>query len=81
MNIGIFLLERFSKWLVGGVAFESSKRITGTLENADLKGYEKKEIAKDELKKLGYSLTSFLLNSAIELAVIYIGLQAGKKNG
>lgn len=81
MNIGLFLLERFSKWLVGGVTFESSKRITQALENADLKGYEKKEIAKTELKKLGYSLTSFLLNSAIELAVIYIGLQAGKKNG
>lgn len=81
MNIGIFLLDKFSKWLVGGVAFESSKRVTTALEDSNLKGYEKKEIAKTELKKLGYSLTSFLLNSAIELAVIYIGLQAGKKNG
>jgi hypothetical protein len=81
MKVWLILLDKFAKWCVGGVPFESAKRVTAALDNASITGPQKKEIAIHELKTLGYDLTSFLLNSAIELAVIYIGLQAGKKNG
>ena len=81
MKIGLFLLDKLAKWLVGGVPFESAKRVTAALDSAELTGPQKKAIAIDELKKFGYGLTSFLFNSAVELAVIYIGIQAGKKNG
>ena len=79
MNITLFLLDKLAKYLVGGVPFESAKRVAADLDNKDLTGAEKKEAAKKELISFGYSLSSFLLNSAIELAVIYIGAKAGKK--
>ncbi len=71
MNIVSLVIERFSKFMLGGVAFESVKRIVAALESETLSNTEKKDKALSELLKLGYGLTEEALSVAIWLAVRY----------
>lgn len=71
MNIVSLIIERFSKYFLGVVAFESVKRIVAALESETLTNSEKKDKALAELLKLGYGLTEEALSVAIFLAVRY----------
>lgn len=76
MKVLPVIIEKFAKYRVGGVVFESAKRITESLDNKDLSNEEKKAIAVGQLKAYGYELTGFLFNLAIELAVDYLRAKA-----
>jgi len=78
MKINAIAINSFAKWLVGGVPFESAKRIVAGLNDRDMTGEMKRGLALEELKALGYSLAGFLMNLAIELAVAYMK-EIGKK--
>lgn len=66
-----FIIGNFAKWLVGGELFSSAKEIVGLLNNEDLTGTEKKEKAINSLKSVFSKLGTFMLNIAIELAVVW----------
>lgn len=76
MKITPFVIEIFAKFIVGGVPFESMKRIVTGLENKSITNESKRFIAIDEFKKMGYALAGVLVNLAVELAVIWLKSKA-----
>jgi len=72
MKIAPMAINSFAKWLVGGVPFESAKRIVQDLNNTNMTGAQKRDAAFHELGLLGYSIAGHLLNLAIELAVAWL---------
>lgn len=75
MSIKGIIIEKFAKWYVGGVPFESMKRVVGIVANLELTNKQKKAKAIDEIEKLGYALGDFLLGIGIELALGYLKAQ------
>lgn len=78
MNIKAEIINRLAKFLIGGVPYESAKRIVRDVERTDLKGTAKKEAAMTDLKELGYQLTKFGLSVAIELAWMWLETMANR---
>jgi len=72
MKLAPLIIERFAKWIVGGVPFESAKRIVTAAADTGLPGEVKRAIAFAQLTALGYDLAGFLINLAIELAVAWL---------
>jgi len=78
MSIKGIVIEKFAKWYIGGVHFESIKRVVAGLMDSSLSGQAKQVIAINEIKKFGYDLSNFLINLGIELALGYLKAQANK---
>jgi len=78
MNIKGIIIEKFAKWYIGGVHFESIKRVVASLMDSSLSGQAKQVVAINEIKKFGYDLSNFLINLGIELALGYLKAQANK---
>ncbi|MFZ2172340.1 MAG: hypothetical protein WAW61_22230 [Methylococcaceae bacterium] len=72
MKITPIIIERFAKFIVGGVPFESMKRIVSGLDNKSVSNENKRFLAIDEFKKMGYALAGALVNLAVELAVVWL---------
>jgi hypothetical protein len=72
MNIKAIIIDQFAKQLVGGVVFESAKRIASALDNKEFAGKEKRELALKELGNLGYAAASWVISLAVELAVAWL---------
>ena len=78
MNIKALIIERFAKFMIGGVPFESMKRIVADYNDADMTGAQKREAATQEFLTMGYALAGVLINLAIELAVVWLRSREGK---
>ena len=78
MSVKGIVIERFAKWYIGGVHFESIKRVVASLMDSSISGQAKQTIAINEIKKFGYDLSNFLINLGIELALGYLKAQAYK---
>jgi hypothetical protein len=78
MNIKATAINLFANQIIGGREFGAAKDIVATLDNKDLPNEEKRQIAVERLKTLGYALAGFLINLAVELAIAYLRTQAGK---
>ena len=78
MSIKGIVIEKFAKWYIGGVHFESIKRVVASLMDSSLSGQAKQVVAINEIKKFGYDLSNFLINLGIELALGYLKAQANK---
>jgi hypothetical protein len=76
MSIKGIIIEKFAKWYVGGVPFESMKRTVAIVSDLELTNKQKKAKAISEIEKLGYALGDFLLGIGIELALGYLKAQA-----
>lgn len=72
MKLMPFIIEKFAKFIVGGVPFESMKRIVLGLSSAAFSGDQKRELAINEFKTFGYDLANFIINLAVELAVSWL---------
>lgn len=72
MKLTPIIIERFAKFIVGGVPFESMKRIVAGLENEKITNENKRFLAIDEFKTMGYALAGVLVNLAVELAVLWL---------
>jgi len=79
MSIKGIIIEKFAKWYVGGVAFESMKRIVSSLMDSDLTNKQKKAKALSEIAEMGYALGDFLLDTGIQLALGYLKSQPKSK--
>ena len=81
MKILPILIELFAKKALGkngGVYFEGFKHVVQIAESSDLKGEAKAQLALEEFKKFGYSLTKLALNIGLELAVMWLTATLGK---
>jgi hypothetical protein len=72
MKITPIAINSFSKFIVGGVPFESMKRIVSGLNDNNLTGEQKRNAAIDEFMTLGYALAGWLVNLGVELAVAWL---------
>jgi len=72
MSVKGIIIEKFAKWYVGGVPFESMKRVVNSLWDASLTNKQKKAKAVAEVEALGYALGDFLLDTGIQLALGYL---------
>lgn len=72
MNVLPIIIDRFAKLIIGGVPFESMKRIATDANNSLLTGSEKREAVRREFCTLSYDLAEFLINLGLELAVTYL---------
>lgn len=78
MNIKAIVIERFAKFMVGGVPFESMRRVVADYNDADMTGAQKRVAATKEFLTLGYALAGVLVNLALELAVVWLRSQESK---
>jgi len=78
VNIKSIIIERFAKFMVGGVPFESMKRVVADYNDADLTGAQKRVAVTKEFLTLGYALAGVLVNLALELAVVWLKNQEAK---
>jgi hypothetical protein len=72
MKIAPIAINSFAKFILGGVPFESMKRIVSGLSDKDLSGAQKRNAAIDEFVTLGYALAGWLVNLGVELAVAWL---------
>ena len=72
MNIRQAIIESFARWLIGGSAFAELKRLVLDIAPVkDLTGAEKRDAVLDEFAGLGYSLAGSLVNTGLELALVW----------
>lgn len=72
MNIRQAIIESFAKWLIGGAAFAALKRMVLDIAPANnLTGAEKRDAVLNEFAGLGYSLAGSLVNTGLELALVW----------
>jgi hypothetical protein len=76
MKVAPIIIERFATWLIGGVPFQSAKRIVAALNDKDMSNTAKRYKAVSELESLGYEIGELLVNLAIELAVAWLKSKA-----
>jgi len=78
MKITPLIIERFAKFIMGGVPFESMKRIVADHNNATMYGSEKRRAVLNEFASLGYSLAESMINLGLELAVVWLKSKQSK---
>ncbi len=76
MKLTPFIIERFAKFVMGGVPFESMKRIVADVNNSAMSGSEKRQAVLNEFASLGYALADCLINLGLELAVAWLKSKA-----
>lgn len=72
MKVTPFIIEKFAKFIMGGVPFESMKRIVSSFDNKELTGEQKRQNAINEFVTIGYALANWLVNLGLELAVAWL---------
>ncbi len=73
-----FLLNRVINWMVGGELFTQIKEIVTGLGEEDVPGEEKRATAKRRILAIGTSVSTFLVNLAIEAAVVLLKSKQAK---
>jgi hypothetical protein len=68
----IFLLKRVVNWLVGGELFSQIIEIVEGLANETISSEEKRATAKRRIRAIGSSVSEFLINLALEAAVVIL---------
>ena len=73
-----YMLEKIVAWLVGGSLFEDIKQVVVTLMNSEMPGERKREIALRRIKAMAADSATFMLNLAIEAAVVVLKQESNK---
>ena len=81
MNMKSYMLDKVIGWIIGGDIFMDIKNIVMGLLEEDIPGNEKRAKAIRQAKALGTTLATFLLNLAIEAAVMLAKEQQLKARG
>lgn len=72
MNLTPFIIDRFAKFAMGGVPFESMKRIVADVNNSAMSSAEKRQAVLQEFASLGYALAQSMVHLGLELAVAWL---------
>lgn len=78
MKVTPFVIDRFAKFAIGGVPFESMKRIVADVNNSALSSAEKRQAVLHEFASLGYALAQSMVRLGLELAVAWMKSKAEK---
>ena len=81
MDLKLFFLNNIIKWLIGGELFNYIRSWVEVVNNEDLTGEEKRAKVLAEVKKLGGTVATFLVNLAIEAAVTSLKAKLGELDG
>ena len=73
-----YMINKAVGWLVGGSFFTQIKGIVATLAGEDKTGDQKRASAIKQAKTLAGDTASFLINLAIEAAVVILKSKASK---
>lgn len=79
MNITQIAINSFAKFLIGGDRFARVIATVKRVEDPDLSGRAKRELAIAQIEQIGIEIGGWLLNLAIELAVAYVRQKADSK--
>lgn len=72
MRVMRVVIESFAKWFIGGVPFQAMKAIVSSLDDRELSGSAKREVALEQFSAIGYSLAAWAVNLLLELAVAWL---------
>ena len=78
MSLKTTAISAFAKFLLGGSIFTRVIGVINRLDDEDLTGAQKKELALKEFKTIGLEITGFIANLAVEIGVLYLRSLAGK---
>jgi len=78
MEFKLMILEKVTSWLVGGGLFDFIKNEVEIINDTTMTGEEKRKMVQDEAKKFFGDTTMFLINLAIEVAVVILNEKAGE---
>lgn len=68
-EIKLTMLEKLVAWLTGGQAYRQIKAVVETFMDADIPGEEKRKKVQSIVMPLFHSVSSVIINIAIEVAV------------
>ena len=78
MDFKLYVLEKTVKWLVGGDLLAFIQKEVEAVNNENLTGEEKRRLVIKEAKKFFTGAGTFLINLAIEVAVLILKAQIGE---
>ena len=81
MDIKIAIIERATKWLVGGSLFDFIKAQVETAASMDISGEEKRVKVLEDTKRFFGSVLTVFVNIAIEVAVLALKSKVGDLDG
>lgn len=64
-----YIIERFARFLLGGLTFSRIKGVVERLADSSLSGEEKRQLAFKTILDIGIDISTWLINLGIELAV------------
>lgn len=80
MDYKAYALDKATSWVVGYNLFERIKELVNSLMNDSTKsGSEKRQYVLDELRDWAGDFASFIINAAIEVAVVLAKRKLGIK--
>lgn len=79
MALKATIISSFAKIILGSSLFDRIKATVLRVDGDDIPGSEKRDAVINELRIIGISAASYLLNLGIELAVSWLRTQADKK--
>jgi hypothetical protein len=79
MALKTTIIAAFAKIVLGSNLFERIKATVIRQEDKNLPGSEKRQAVLDELKIIGVSTATYLINLGVELAVSWLRAQSEKK--
>ena len=78
MDYKLFILENIAKWLLGGDLMDFVKNEVEIINNKDISGEEKRDWVINEAKTFFADASIYLINFAIEVAVLILKAQTGE---
>ena len=79
MALKATIISSFAKIVLGSSLFERIKATVIRVDDKDVPGSQKRDAVLAELKLIGISAATYLINLGIELAVSWLRTQADKK--
>jgi len=77
-GVKIMLLDRVVKWLVGGDLMNTVKQLVSIANEKEWSGEEKRKYVQQEVVKFISNASMFLVNLAIEVAVVIMKSRMGQ---
>ena len=78
MNWKLFLMEKVTKWLLGGKLFDQIKALVTLYASEDMPPEKKRKKVNEKIKAIFGGVADFLVNLGIEVAVLLLKAQTGE---
>ena len=72
MKVIPYLAEQLGTAIAGGVEFAAMKSLVKDIESSSLNGAEKRAKVLEDFQAIGYELAGWVVNTLLELAVVWV---------